>query len=500
MKMIKSLRKILPSQSGIAALEFALIAPVFILMIAAVIDFGWYFTRSYIVQRSLSTISAKAQLNPPTIIDKNDTAQVTAYNAAVTELAQAVRSSSMGVVDFEAEGNQFCALGHYSTASQAQNQTYYNVCNTRTGIAVGDFGNWPTSQGTPRETPYYVYIRVKVEHKPLFPVKIGDMNFGVPDEIKFETVLEITPGGVNRLNVPTDCEEGEILTSEEVNGKQTFVCKTLAEMLPPDQQPCNSQGQVIRLDDEGKPECRTFAALFEAPYDRDGVSPDNRPTIAQIMKGQGCWPWSSTAVRTEEENIDFFNQMADVAKIDYLTSPAFTNQCVSRWCNNLYDGRSFSSGMINDNGLGKSNYSYVYLRNLIINNGIIIGYTNFIGTQGESCAPTDCYAPGPYEYLNEELCDKIQKGYNSPEPPHSAYATPQAPFCGVAATPKTIPDIRTIKVEVMCMQSLRRGLGAAPTPALDYQEPDDRVPPDFEAGAPPTWNNGNPSCATPSGC
>ena len=52
------------STSGVAAIEFALIAPVFLLILFAVIEFGLYFVKTEMVERTVSHVDSSLQLNP----------------------------------------------------------------------------------------------------------------------------------------------------------------------------------------------------------------------------------------------------------------------------------------------------------------------------------------------------------------------------------------------------------------------------------------------------
>ena len=100
-------------QSGIAAVEFAIILPVLILMLLGVIEYGWYFYKAQIVQRTVSNLAMATQQN------NGD------YNG-FADMQNTAWASGLGVVNYTASGNcvasrAFDTLDEAKAAAQSAN-------------------------------------------------------------------------------------------------------------------------------------------------------------------------------------------------------------------------------------------------------------------------------------------------------------------------------------------------------------------------------------------
>jgi Flp pilus assembly protein TadG len=153
----------LKNNHGIAAVEFALILPVLLLVLLGVLEFGVYFTKSSVVSRAVSNISAAIQMSP-----------------TATNLQTDAQNSGFGLVSFT--GNNFFCAKAYSDRSAAG-----SYC-----IA----GEWFTSTpaGHQAGTPYYVAIVASVQNTP-----ISGITSFLPDMV----VRNIITVGGNSTSQPT---------------------------------------------------------------------------------------------------------------------------------------------------------------------------------------------------------------------------------------------------------------------------------------------------------
>lgn len=141
-------RRFTSSTSGAAAIELALLLPVFLLFTLGVIEFGYYFVKAEIANSAISTVSQTIQRDP-------------GYYASLTpaQLKKVEQSYGSGLIDFTATGNYLC-VDAYTTPIQAANapactSTYFNTANP----------NGPNST-----IPYYIAVRVDLPKGGLTPL------------------------------------------------------------------------------------------------------------------------------------------------------------------------------------------------------------------------------------------------------------------------------------------------------------------------------------------
>jgi Flp pilus assembly pilin Flp len=171
------------NQSGIAAIEFALMAPLLMAILLGVLEFGVYFTKSSVVSRAVSNISTAIQMSP-----------------TATNLQTDAQNSGFGLVSFTGS-NFFCAKA-YSDRDAAG-----SYC-----IA----GEWftGTPAGHPAGTPYYVAIVASVQNTPIsgitsfLPdmvvrniVQVGGTSSGESPIIGYKAQIQNAGIGFNNVQV-----------------------------------------------------------------------------------------------------------------------------------------------------------------------------------------------------------------------------------------------------------------------------------------------------------
>lgn len=154
-----------PSESGVVALEFAIIAPILILFLLGVIEFGFYFIKSDVAQRTLSVAAASIQRNA------NDaTIQALAINAGGAMLP------------FGNNGVYVCAKS-YTTLALAQ-----------AGLCIS--GDWTTTAPGGVLTSYYVAIKAYAPNKLITPLG-GFWAGALGLTIDHSVVVQVVPNGAN---------------------------------------------------------------------------------------------------------------------------------------------------------------------------------------------------------------------------------------------------------------------------------------------------------------
>jgi len=135
MKFFHFLRK---SDQGNAAIEFAVILPILLLIMAAVIEFGWYFLRADADNRALATASTAIMVSP-------------------SSTSQAVANTyGTALVSFGRDGNYICAQAY----QQQANASAYCTSGTWNVTTCAD-------TGAPCTNPYYVAVKAYAASKSL---------------------------------------------------------------------------------------------------------------------------------------------------------------------------------------------------------------------------------------------------------------------------------------------------------------------------------------------
>lgn len=120
------------NNKGAAAIEYAIMLPIFLIMSLVAIEFGMYFVKDEITTSAVSSMSQAIQRDP------------TLTNAQLRALAQTYGS---GLIKFETNNNYICGRS-YATVTQAKNSA---PC-TDTTFSVG------IPAGVPQGSPYYVVL------------------------------------------------------------------------------------------------------------------------------------------------------------------------------------------------------------------------------------------------------------------------------------------------------------------------------------------------------
>ena len=169
------------SNSGMAMIEFAFVAPVLILIMLGVIEFGIYFLRYQTASRAAAITAASIQTNPS--------------DATIQTLA---KNSGLAFANLAAAPNYICAMS-YTT----QNAASGGLCTS---------GQWKTTApgGVAAGTPYYIAVVAFIKQQSFTP------GFNNLPDIKVSSVF--TVGG--NANLPI-CTTNQVLTSTD--GK-TFTC------------------------------------------------------------------------------------------------------------------------------------------------------------------------------------------------------------------------------------------------------------------------------------
>lgn len=196
-------RNRLLNNQGIAAIEFAILLPIFVMFTLGVIEFGMYFARKEIADSAVSNVTLTLQRNPDYFKLMSPAQQ-----------GQVVQSYGSRLVKFSPpgsnSGNYICADA-YQKSSQAQaaapcKSTHFNVKN-------------PNADPT---KPYYISVRADLKPNPLTP--LGHFVSGLQNIQVQQSSGAISVGQL----IPPSCDApGQVLQFK--NGQ--FSCQTL---YPPD--------------------------------------------------------------------------------------------------------------------------------------------------------------------------------------------------------------------------------------------------------------------------
>lgn len=232
---------------GVAAIEFALLLPIFLILCLGVIEFGLYFVKDEIVDSAVSSITLTLQRNPAYF----DTMTTGQKNALIAGWGSGlVKFSPIG----SRTGNYIC-VDAYTTLAAAQSappctDTHLNATN-------------PNGAGS--TMPYYVAVRADLKKGPITPLG----NF-IPTVKNIQVKQSSGAVQVGSMLPPVCNQLGESL---QWNGSN-FVC------VPP---PCTQPWQKLEPNGSG-------FACANVPYViAGGVA---QPTSTHSGAGPGSY-WDS---------------------------------------------------------------------------------------------------------------------------------------------------------------------------------------------------------------
>jgi Flp pilus assembly protein TadG len=150
---------------ALAALEMAIILPLLLVIIMAVLEFGLYFLKEQTASRAVSTASISLQQKAD-----NDTIKLTMQN------------NGLSMMDLSAEPDNFVCARSYADASVADTSS----CSR---------GDWITSRpaGVGETETYYIAVRAFATHTPLTPIRA--LTGAFPPDINSKNVIPVFPRG-----------------------------------------------------------------------------------------------------------------------------------------------------------------------------------------------------------------------------------------------------------------------------------------------------------------
>lgn len=168
MNRLPSLRNFLRDIRGVSTVEFALVVPVLLLIVAGVVDLGGALKAKFDLNSSISAASNFALLNA----DNVTAAKGSDLAAQIATIAQGGLSGNQGVVSISVNGGP----GVTVTNGAAQQQTGGSdadkcYCPTRSGgtISFGSAVSCGTQcSGSGGTAGKFVVIRASKPHSPLF--------------------------------------------------------------------------------------------------------------------------------------------------------------------------------------------------------------------------------------------------------------------------------------------------------------------------------------------
>ena len=194
------MRKFRRDERGLSAIEAAILLPIFILIVMAIIEFGIYFVKYQIASRAVSTIADTIQKNPA---------------AATYALAT---QEGLSFLDLKNLPNYICA------------QSYVDNGTATTGLCTT---GWVTSPpaGVTAGTPYYVAIRAYAPHISITPFTA--LSKSVPPPIDAKTVVMVNPNATSGIpagavmafdldSCPSGWSEMPSLTGRTIVGTGTY--------------------------------------------------------------------------------------------------------------------------------------------------------------------------------------------------------------------------------------------------------------------------------------
>jgi len=169
------------SDQGNAAIEFAVILPALLLIMLAVIEFGWYFLRADADNRALATASTAIMVSP-------------------SSTSQAVANTyGTALVPFGQDGNYICAQAYQQQANAAA----YCASGTWNVTTCAD-------TGAPCTTPYYVAVKAFAASKSL--TGLASMVSLSATTVTQQNIVTVGAGGGGGGSLPT-CTAGQTLVA-----------------------------------------------------------------------------------------------------------------------------------------------------------------------------------------------------------------------------------------------------------------------------------------------
>lgn len=224
----KKFLHLLQANTAVAAIEFALILPLFIILSLAVIEFGMYFVKDEITNSAVNTVSQALQRNP-TYYSQMTTSQI---NAQIRDYGATLVNFSP--VNGAKNGNYIC-VDTYTSQAAAE--------------AAGKCTSTHFNTTPPASNPYYIVARANLKKGTITPLG------------KFMPI-------VNNIEVA-----------------QSSGAVEMGNLLPP---ACKQQGYVLQFDGKKYSCVLPFNVTCAEPWKRlvsDGKGGFTCPNVAYVMAG-----------------------------------------------------------------------------------------------------------------------------------------------------------------------------------------------------------------------
>jgi len=224
-------------QSGIAAVEFAIILPVLALMLLGVIEYGWYFFREQVVQRTVSSTAAAITQNNGSIANSGPaTIRTNAYNSGFNVVSYSFTGHSqtsgyvcaMSYADYNSAVSGGCGSGDWNIIAPTQDPNY--VSGNPFYVAVA--ASAPASSLTPlfsKFIPGFITLPTVVTVGTLTPQRTW---------ISYGSHASPKNGGRSRSKLYQNNTSAEALISIDANGGDA-----------------NGNGCYMRMCDSNKANC-----------------------------------------------------------------------------------------------------------------------------------------------------------------------------------------------------------------------------------------------------
>jgi len=215
----RNFNRMLLDKVGTSAIEFALLLPVFIVLVLGVIEFGMYFVQSEIASNAINTVEQNLQRNA-------------GFYSGMTpaQLTQTEKSLGSGLVSFTKPGNYLCVTS-YTTAAAASSAPPCTSTTLNAGPPVG----------FPAGSAYYVAVRADLNNVSSF-TPLG--NF--VSQIKKIKVAD-TSGSVevNSLSTPKACTKDGYFLQYDPTKNPPWQCVPIGQIKGVD---CTQPWQKMAFD------------------------------------------------------------------------------------------------------------------------------------------------------------------------------------------------------------------------------------------------------------